>query len=138
MCSIHNRPGLNTAVSVVSEMDGSKGTVSSVAEEADNAGGTLGTRHCDCLNGSVPAAADGGDRVDVTMAKKVDDLESLEGENVADLEKNAAVGDGLVRGRSDGGLLSAGDDLAIGVPPGSSVMAELADDLEMVGLCGNS
>lgn len=104
-------------------------------EEEDNDGvaGTAGM-HGESVNG----AAVGGDRFDVSTARKAGDLVMLVDGTAADLDKNAAAGDDLVKGEAGGGLANARHDLAKAGPAGKSEMAAPAGDWETVVLCGSS
>ncbi len=88
------------------------------------------------MNGTALAVAVGC-RFDVLIGRKACDLAMPVDGTVAGFDNDAAADDDLVTGEAGGGLASAGGDLVI-VEPGKLEMAEPADDLGMVGLCGSS
>lgn len=111
-------------------------------EEEEGSGGgfgTAGTRSGDSVNGAASAAAAvAGGRFDVSIAKTAGDLATPVDNTVAGFDNDAAADDDLVIGVAGGGLASAVGDLAIVEPAGKLEMAELADGLETVVLCGSS
>lgn len=90
------------------------------------------------MNGAASSAVVGGGRFDVSIARKAGDLARPVDGTVVGFDNDTAADDDLVIGEAGGGLESAGDDLVIVEPAGTLEMAELADDLETVVLCGSS
>ncbi len=108
-------------------------------EGSDGGVGTAGTTSGDSVNGAASAAAVvGGGRFDVSIAKTASDLATPVGGIVAGFDNDAAADDDLVIGEAGGGLASAAGDLAIVEPAGKLEMAEQADCLERMVLCGSS
>lgn len=138
VCSTHNCPALNTGEAAVSGKGGWTVTGRREEEEKGSGGadGTAGTASGDWGNGAASAAV--GCRSDASIVKKAGDLATPGAGSVAGSEKDAVANGDSVIGEAGCGLASAVGDLAIGEPAGKSAMAEPADDLEMVVLCGSS